>query len=281
MLKALQIGAISKSSSNIAPADSTHNSTAHQEEAVSSHTSRMEPMVDPQFSMFTDYFGLCNIVSSMRDQYSISNNSNSRERRDSLGSAASSSDFSMSTGGSAPDSSDGSSEFYGGMMNGGIGSYPTTPTDFFRAMGESDDALLAFGHHHTIETQHHHHHQQQQQQQQTNRGGGVVVNGVSSSTLLERGSLSVRVPNRPVKQQVCVFCRNNGESESFYTSHCLKDSEGKVTCPVLRAYTCPLCGANGDLSHTIKYCPENNQASKVSTVASQMKRATITITRKK
>ena len=127
MLKALQIGAISKSSSNIAPADSTHNSTAHQEEAVSSHTSRMEPMVDPQFSMFTDYFGLCNIVSSMRDQYSISNNSNSRERRDSLGSAASSSDFSMSTGGSAPDSSDGSSEFYGGMMNGGIGSYPTTP----------------------------------------------------------------------------------------------------------------------------------------------------------
>ena len=279
MLKALQIGAISKSSSNIAPADSTHSSsTAHQEESVSSHTSRMEPMMD-QFSMFTDYFGLFNIVSSMRDQYSISNN-NTRERRDSLGSAASSSDFSMSTGGSAPDSSDGSSEFYGGMMNGSIGSYPSTPTDFFRAMGESDDALLAFGHHHhSMETQHH---QQQHQQQQTNRGGGVGVNGVpSSSTLLERGSLSVRVPNRPVKQQVCVFCRNNGESESFYTSHCLKDAEGKVTCPVLRAYTCPLCGANGDLSHTIKYCPENNQASKVSTVASQMKRATITITRKK
>ncbi len=93
-------------------------------------------------------------------------------------------------------------------------------------------------------------------------------------------SMSSRVhQSRPVKQQVCVFCRNNGESESFYTSHCLKDSEGKVTCPVLRAYTCPLCGANGDLSHTIKYCPENSQTSKLQ--IPQVKRATITITRKK
>ena len=77
--------------------------------------------------------------------------------------------------------------------------------------------------------------------------------------------------------QVCVFCRNNGESESFYTSHYLKDSEGKVTCPVLRAYTCPLCGANGDAAHTIKYCPENSQSVKNGGV----KRATITVTRKK
>ena len=54
---------------------------------------------------------------------------------------------------------------------------------------------------------------------------------------------------------VCVFCRNNGESEMIYLSHNLKDSTGRVTCPVLRAYTCPNCGANGDNSHTIKYCP--------------------------
>ena len=100
-----------------------------------------------------------------------------------------------------------------------------------------------------------------------------------SSTLMERGSMNARAPPRTVKQQVCVFCRNNGESESFYTSHCLKDAEGKVTCPVLRAYTCPLCGANGDLAHTIKYCPENSQTSKLQ--VPQVKRATITITRKK
>ena len=98
----------------------------------------------------------------------------------------------------------------------------------------------------------------------------------SSSTV----GASSRVQSRSVKQQVCVFCRNNGESESFYTSHCLKDSEGKVSCPVLRAYTCPLCGANGDLAHTIKYCPENSQTSKLQ-VPQQIKRATITITRKK
>ena len=30
------------------------------------------------------------------------------------------------------------------------------------------------------------------------------------------------------KPQVCVFCRNNGEAETFYTSHYLKDAEGKV-----------------------------------------------------
>lgn len=58
------------------------------------------------------------------------------------------------------------------------------------------------------------------------------------------------------KTTVCVFCRNNGESREFYSSHTLKDSEGNTACPILRAYTCPLCKANGDNSHTIKYCPK-------------------------
>ncbi|XP_046864618.1 uncharacterized protein LOC124459093 [Xenia sp. Carnegie-2017] len=58
-------------------------------------------------------------------------------------------------------------------------------------------------------------------------------------------------------QNVCVFCRNNGESKKVYTSHVLKDSQGKTVCPILRAYTCPLCKATGDESHTIKYCPKN------------------------
>lgn len=60
--------------------------------------------------------------------------------------------------------------------------------------------------------------------------------------------------------QVCVFCRNNGESESVYTSHVLKDADGRTSCPILRAYTCPICKANGDNSHTIKYCPMNQNA---------------------
>jgi len=56
------------------------------------------------------------------------------------------------------------------------------------------------------------------------------------------------------KATVCVFCRNNGESQEFFRSHTLKDADGNTTCPILRAYTCPLCKENGDKSHTIKYC---------------------------
>lgn len=58
-------------------------------------------------------------------------------------------------------------------------------------------------------------------------------------------------------QNVCVFCRNNGESKKVYSSHVLKDVKGNTVCPILRAYTCPLCKASGDESHTIKYCPKN------------------------
>ncbi|CAF1326795.1 unnamed protein product [Adineta steineri] len=57
-----------------------------------------------------------------------------------------------------------------------------------------------------------------------------------------------------MKKEVCVFCRNNGENELIYSSHSLKDSMGNVTCPILRAYQCPICGATGAQAHTIKYC---------------------------
>jgi hypothetical protein len=57
-----------------------------------------------------------------------------------------------------------------------------------------------------------------------------------------------------MKKEICVFCRNNGENELIYSSHSLKDSIGNVTCPILRAYQCPICGATGSQAHTIKYC---------------------------
>ena len=60
--------------------------------------------------------------------------------------------------------------------------------------------------------------------------------------------------NEASKMPVCAFCRNNGESREFYSSHTLRDDRGLTTCPILRAYTCPLCNATGDQSHTIKYC---------------------------
>lgn len=197
-----------------------------------------------EYNVFHDYLGLSKIVSSMRNEAKQSLRSNSpptiRDRCDSLGSAASS-DLSGST--TSTEFTD-NNEFYNFVTT-----TTTSPTEIY---SNSDDLLLQFT---------------------------SIDRPLPSSTLLERGSLSVRLPNRPMKQQVCVFCRNNGESESFYTSHCLKDADCKVTCPVLRAYTCPLCGANGDLAHTIKYCPENSQSNKLQ--ATQIKRATITITRKK
>jgi len=57
-----------------------------------------------------------------------------------------------------------------------------------------------------------------------------------------------------MKKEICVFCRNNGENELIYSSHSLKDPMGNVTCPILRAYQCPICGATGSQAHTIKYC---------------------------
>jgi len=61
------------------------------------------------------------------------------------------------------------------------------------------------------------------------------------------------------EMRICVFCRNNGEQENVFTSHVLKDAMGKTVCPILRAYTCPICKACGDSSHTIKYCPMNQK----------------------
>ena len=46
------------------------------------------------------------------------------------------------------------------------------------------------------------------------------------------------------------FCYSNGEAESQYRSHQLKNSSGLVTCPVLRSFVCPICKATGDFAHT-------------------------------
>ncbi|XP_060584089.1 uncharacterized protein LOC132740241 [Ruditapes philippinarum] len=53
----------------------------------------------------------------------------------------------------------------------------------------------------------------------------------------------------------CAFCKRNRERREFYTTHVVKDSWGKVICPILRKYTCPICGATGDGAHTLRHCP--------------------------
>jgi len=70
--------------------------------------------------------------------------------------------------------------------------------------------------------------------------------------------------SQKVKYNFCVFCKNNGEDESYYLSHTLKDDNGRVTCPILYKYKCPICHATGPISHTIRYCPHNKRLLKPS-----------------
>ncbi|KAG8428873.1 hypothetical protein GDO86_019066 [Hymenochirus boettgeri] len=65
--------------------------------------------------------------------------------------------------------------------------------------------------------------------------------------------MSSNMPRDP--DNYCSFCKNNGESKRIYTTHSLKDDQESVTCPILRNFTCPQCGATGDNAHTRRFCP--------------------------
>ena len=65
------------------------------------------------------------------------------------------------------------------------------------------------------------------------------------------------------RQKMCTFCKSNGEAEHIYTSHALKNSINKITCPILMQYSCVECGATGENTHTIKYCPVMQRKSRM------------------
>ncbi|KAJ6599594.1 Protein nanos [Pseudolycoriella hygida] len=56
------------------------------------------------------------------------------------------------------------------------------------------------------------------------------------------------------KNMTCRFCENNEEPPHVYYGHTLRDLKGRLTCPRLRKYICPICGCTGDDAHTIRYC---------------------------
>lgn len=67
-------------------------------------------------------------------------------------------------------------------------------------------------------------------------------------------STQKRLAAPPVSSKMeCSFCKNiaGPDGETGYKTHWLKDRQNVITCPKLRAYTCPLClYPGGDKSHT-------------------------------
>ena len=66
-----------------------------------------------------------------------------------------------------------------------------------------------------------------------------------------------------VPQPFCKVCKDSDKSEAMYTSHWVKDKQGKVCCPTMLAQQCRYCNNHG---HTIKFCKfavEDNNRSKL------------------
>ena len=70
---------------------------------------------------------------------------------------------------------------------------------------------------------------------------------------MSRNQSNRRGPNNEkVKRKTfCKVCCDAGKSEKDYTSHFVKDRDGKVTCPTLLSQECRYCFQPG---HTVKFC---------------------------
>jgi Nanos RNA binding domain len=63
--------------------------------------------------------------------------------------------------------------------------------------------------------------------------------------------LNMSRQNSTVKKPFCKVCYDSGKSEREYTSHWVKDENGKIRCPTLLSTECRYCFKKG---HTAKFC---------------------------
>ena len=49
----------------------------------------------------------------------------------------------------------------------------------------------------------------------------------------------------------CKWCKDSGEKEVVFASHCIRSASGKISCPKLLSAECVRCGKKG---HTAKRC---------------------------
>ena len=76
----------------------------------------------------------------------------------------------------------------------------------------------------------------------------LKMSSVNNKSSINKSSINnaniARVP-------CCKVCKDAGEPENVYSSHYVKDREGNVACPKLKAIVCLNCGKRG---HTSSYC---------------------------
>jgi len=68
---------------------------------------------------------------------------------------------------------------------------------------------------------------------------------------MSRNNRNVKSFVNAARKPCCKVCKDAGKTESEFSSHWPRDTEGKTICPTLLAQDCRYCGKAG---HTVKYC---------------------------